>query len=870
MMRKILTMAVFCLAASGAGATDTRHFISDAAYRTRVGVAYRNKAKLMGGKLSDGRCGLFDVRRLRLSVEEREAMEFLYAYMPIADVTDYQPAFFAENVRATLRARCEMPWGKRVPELLFRHFVLPLRVNNENLDSARTTLYGELSKRVRGLSMQQAILEVNHWCHERVTYQPSDGRTLSPLACMRTAVGRCGEESTFAVAALRAVGIPARQVYTPRWAHTDDNHAWVEAWADGRWHFLGACEPEAVLDLGWFNAPASRALLMHTKAFGDYRGTEEVLLRTSNYTEISLIGNYGSAACVDFSVVDQTGRPASGARVEFKIYNYGEFCTVVNKYADARGKTSLTAGRGDMIVWASKNGRYGVAKVSFGKDRRVVVKLDRSSATDAAQAVLPEDSMDIVPPEEHAVVPLVSKEQMAHNKRRLAEEDSIRKAYEASFYRGNNTYLTKARGNWRTIADFIERHKNDGGRAEALLNTLSNKDFCDITTEILEDHYGAPSSQLSPRVENEMIIRPFKRLFAEVFPQDTVDAFRRNPALLVRWVQRNIRLNPDKKALSIAQTPGGVWRWRITDERSRDIFFVDMARSLDIPARKDEVTSKVQYRKDGAWVDVNFDQTEQKAADTGTLILHFSPEKYLDDPKYYSHFTISKIENGHAMLLNFDEGQGDLGDGTTWSNTFKNGVRLDTGTYLLVTGTRLANGSVLAVSRIFNIYKNQFTEFDLHLRTSPTEVSVIGNFNSESKFLLNGKEKSVLSQTGRGYFVVGVVGVGQEPTNHALRDIAKVKTQLDKWQRPFILLFESEEELNKFKSENYGALPQNTILGIDQGGQIKRQIVARMKLKNENLLPIFIIADTFNNVVFSSQGYTIGLGEQIEKTIRKL
>ena len=26
-----------------------------------------------------------------------------------------------------------------------------------------------------------------------------------------------------------------RQVYTPRWAHTDDNHAWVEAWADGRW-----------------------------------------------------------------------------------------------------------------------------------------------------------------------------------------------------------------------------------------------------------------------------------------------------------------------------------------------------------------------------------------------------------------------------------------------------------------------------------------------------------------------------------------------------------------------------------------------------------------------------------------------------------
>ena len=77
--------------------------------------------------------------------------------------------------------------------------------------------------------------------------------------------GRCGEESTLLVAALRSVGIPARQVYTPRWAHTDDNHAWVEAWADGKWYFLGACEPEPVLNLGWFNAPASRGMLMHTK-----------------------------------------------------------------------------------------------------------------------------------------------------------------------------------------------------------------------------------------------------------------------------------------------------------------------------------------------------------------------------------------------------------------------------------------------------------------------------------------------------------------------------------------------------------------------------------------------------------------------------
>ena len=104
----------------------------------------------------------------------------------------------------------------------------------------------------------------------------------SPLASVKTAYGRCGEESTFTVAALRAVGIPARQVYTPRWAHTDDNHAWVEAWADGHWYFFGACEPEPVLNLGWFNSPASRGMLMHTKVFGRYNGPEEIMLETPN------------------------------------------------------------------------------------------------------------------------------------------------------------------------------------------------------------------------------------------------------------------------------------------------------------------------------------------------------------------------------------------------------------------------------------------------------------------------------------------------------------------------------------------------------------------------------------------------------------
>ena len=63
---------------------------------------------------------------------------------------------------------------------------------------------------------------------------------------------------------------------------------------------------------------------------------------------------------------------------------------------------------------------------------------------------------------------------------------------------------------------------------------------------------------------------------------------------------------------------------------------------------------------------------------------------------------------------------------------------------------------------------------------------------------------------------------------------------------------------------------RNLIFGIDHQGSIRKQIVANMKLANERLLPVFFVADTFNRVVFVSQGYTIGLGEQLQTVIRKL
>lgn len=865
-------------------------FINDETYLKQVELDFQAKQRSMqkGGYFDD-------IRHLEMNKAEQEAMMFLYAYMPLSDVTDYSAAYYLDNVRLTFQAQQEMSWGKKVPEELVRHFVLPIRVNNENLDTARVVFYRELKDRVKDLPMKEAILEVNHWCHEKVVYQPSDSRTSSPLASVKTAYGRCGEESTFTVAALRSVGIPARQVYTPRWAHTDNNHAWVEAWADGEWYFIGACEPEPVLNLGWFNSPASRGMLMHTKVFGKYTGKEEIMMENMNFTEINVIENYAPAAKAEIVVVDEAGNPVSGANVEFKLYNYAEFYTVATKFTNGEGQTSLTAGKGDLLVWAHKGDKFGFSKVSFGKDKevKIVLNLDENMAYTL--------NLDIVPPAEGANIPEVTPEQRAENNKRMAEEDAIRKAYIATFVTEDNAkewakkwnldeakvvkYLIGSRGNYQTIIDFLVEavEEEQADLAMELLDVISAKDLRDVSLDVLEDHlYNSLLPKdltaevyreiLNPRVESEMIT-PYKGYFQEQIEAELAVRFRENPLELVNWINREITIFNELNAQRIRMSPKGVFESRIADEDSRDIFFVSVARSLGIPAWKDAVTGKIQYRNVNTKevFDVDFTTVEEVKAVRGKLVANYKATKTLLDPKYYTHFTISKFNNGFYSPLSFDAGENDMGEGATWANLLKNGLTLDTGSYMLTTGTRMADGSVLSHVNFFKIDAGKTTTVELVMRQSTDAVQVIGEFNSEARYLALGatEEQSILQTTGRGYFVVGILGVGQEPTNHALRDMAAVKSQLEAWGKKMVLLFPNEQSAKKFNEKEFPALPNNFTYGIDVDNNIQKEIVGAMKL-NPNSLPVFIIADTFNRVVFVSQGYTIGLGEQLMKVIHRL
>ncbi len=831
----------------------------------------------------------FSIFDTDLTPEQREYLTFLYAYMALPDITDHDGEYFLENVNTALRAREEMPWGKDVPDREFRHFVVPVRVNNEPLDNHRKLFYEELRDRVKDLTVEEAILEVNHWCHEKATYQPSDGRTRSPLQTCGSAIGRCGEESTFTVAALRSVGIPARQVYTPRWAHTDDNHAWVEAYANGKWHFIGACEPEPVLDLGWFNSPASRGMLMNTRVLGPYDGPEEKLQVTPDYTDINVTSNYAPVTTVSVSVVNPDGTPVDSATVDFRLYNYAEFYPLTTRtFRASDGKpVTFSSGRGDLLIWATDGSRYGFAPYTVGSTPgEAVITLDRTSHAGTVS------EFTLTPPPVSNNLPPVTPEQAALNDLRKAKEDSIRAAYCAQAFvtdadidqlakhtgldrKRLASVLTEARSNWKGITDLISGASNRE-LALDLVETLSIKDRGDAPAKYLASELAftpdTPSPLfkeyvLCPRVGYEQIGEN-KETILKYFSKEDATRFQNDPSAWEAWVTENIELVPSWYPPLVTISTEGVLRTGKANEATREVFFVNGARAFGIPARIDPISGKTQWAdENGNWIDARFGEAYTDGVRTtpsGKLDLRFTPVGRIDDPKYYAQFSLSKIVNGRPELLGYD-------DFAPWSTTFAEPQKLDTGEYMLTTGQRMADGSVMTRVTFFDIREGETTPVDMVIRQDSTGVQVIGSFDAETRYVAEGETdpRSILSTTGRGFYVLGVLSPRSEPSVHALNDIAPLAAEFDKVGLPLVLLTSGDTELLRRAMNDAGTMPERTFVGTDPNGAIAATIIEDLKLQPQSL-PVFIIADTFNRVVFVQQGYTIGLGDKLLDIMHKL
>ncbi len=842
-------------------------FITDKTYRTKVETQFAKQKELAKNRSQQ----LFQVFDQDMSTREEGALKFLYAYSSLSDLADYDGDFFLRNIRSSFAARDSFPWGKIIPEVIFRHFVLPVRVNNENLDSSRWVFFNELKDRVKTLPMKEAVLEVNHWCHEKVTYRGSDSRTSSPLASVKTAYGRCGEESTFTVAALRSVGIPARQCYTPRWAHSDDNHAWVEVWVDGKWHFIGACEPDAGLDLAWFTKPAKRAMLVNTTVFGDYEGPEDVLQKDPLFTKINVLENYAQTKKVFARITDVNNTVIDSATVEFQLYNYAEFYPLFKTVTGKDGLCSFKTGLGDLLVWAAKNGKYGYQKLDVRKYDTVTVQLDHEPGRSYV------DEIDLIPPAELDLTVTVSDSAKKRNNDRLAFEDRLRSSYEATFIDSAKSvrfaqlvnlnpdtlwmFFRKSRGNWRELTAFITQAAPDKRKLIfPLLENISEKDLRDIDTSALSDNLNFsekyPSNAvnradfykyvLSPRVDNEFL-KPYKQFFQANIGKELIDASKKDPMQIAAWIRTNIVLNNGASYSRAPLTPAGVYELKVADGHSADIFFVAVCRSFGIPARLDPATRVPQYQLQGEWRDVFLFEKKQNAGNKGLVILQSAPTNN-KKPEYTIHYTLEEYQQGFFRTLDYE--------GSPLVQDYPCSLEIPLGPCLMVTGTRLSDGTVLSKLSIFEVGSGSATTQSIEMRQNQLPPQEYGVLNT-----------AVFGRKIGPGMIIAWIDPGKEPTRHLLADLRQKKPEFGNWKGTITLVISSAEQLQSFVQSEQASLPKNISCALQSDFPVK---LSELKLKpgGAKNLPVVLLVNSKGVIRYLSEGYRIGIGDDLLTLIK--
>ncbi len=828
---------------------------------------------------------VWDIFDQQLTADEKSLMEFWYAYMPLSDLADYPADFFLNNVRYTLKAKEEMPWGRSIPEEEFLHFVLPLRVNNENLDNFRAVMYDEIKARVKGLGMKEAALEINHWCHEKVNYRGTDGRTSAPLSTVKKTFGRCGEESTFTVTAMRTAGIPARQVYTPRWAHSDDNHAWVEVWIDGKWRYLGACEPDVDLDMGWFSEPARRTMLVHTRAFGHYFGNENVITPEARFSELNLTANYTTVKNVVVKVRQANGAPADSAKVEFQLYNYAEYYPIATDFTNSSGEASLLTGMGDLIVWAAKEGHFGYQKLSVPETDTLTILLNQTIPADKTEP------FDLIPPHAAKVELNVSEEARNENNRRLAKEDSIRNATMATFKdslwsaelaaKTNlpaekvKRYIHLSYGNWDQIAAYLEKNGTQYPNTVALLEGISAKDFSDTPEAILTDHLQQAEKNkrwssslpaqiyteyvLAPRISNELL-SPWRSFLTTVFDQPTIGGFQKDISLLSAWIREHIAIDAAANKHSRSPlSPKGVFNLRVADADSRDIFFVAVCRTIGIPARLNPESRIPEYYQNGQWYRAGFGTETVAQPDKGSLKLQSKDNLVV--PQYYLHFTIGILKDGFFRTLEFPEGASIA--------TFEKPVELEVGHYALVTGNRLDDGSVLSSMTTFSVEKGKTTVIPVTLRQQSGNMKPSGKIDFTQLMLQQGNETAPTAYASLlkgSHSVVVLLDPDKEPSKHILNDLGPYVDHFNQWGGEFLFAMPAEKAGQAKVLDTY-TLPAKRFSGIDIENKLLNALTEQYGSGLKDKLPLVLFCDQSGNIYLFSSGYKIGMGEQLLKVI---
>ncbi len=785
-----------------------------------------------------------------------DIMDYYISSMPCADREDVSRGMLEAFARHALFLRKSVDWCRQLPVEVFLENVAAYRINSERIEDCRHWFYEMVMPLLSGLTLKEAILEVNLWCCANAGYHQADERTANAVAVYKSGYGRCGEESTFAVTVLRSVGIAARQVYAPLWSHCDDNHAWVEVWCDGRWQYFGACEPEPVLNKGWFDLPASKAMLIHGRTFGESKGQQETVGRAGGVTYYNVTSRYGDTAEVVFFCVDEAGRPMEKAAVRLAVLNYAHFGEVATLFTDENGRIRARLGMGSLRLSALWNGLERSALVRIEKPEELLVKFqEQPQETWVEEHFFPPEGRiregeEICPESFVAFQEKVEVAKIRRQQRIVSYYDPAR----GGRFPEAEEILRMSGGNFEEVIRFLEM--DDDPYRLKLLKTLSQKDYYDCRADVLQEHLECAlafaggegvnedifvTCVLNPRIEYEEL-GCWRRSLAEALAESAV-RYRKDPCLIWNEVCGSIRQPVNDAYDTLRMCPLSVYKSGRGSRTDQKNLFVAAARSLGIPARRNPETGNAEFYQKGAFHPADRKVEEEKG---GRLTLLAGGEKSWT---YWTDWCLEYWEEDGYSALNLEKRKWEKGE---LSFTARQGC------YRVTTVVRLPSGNQLAKElhfrmgnedRIIPLERHEVT-WEMQAKLLPAVDVRDGYGHVCLDFLRQGKKAAYIW-----------LREGEEPTEHILNELLERISDVKNYQESIFLL-------SKEKPKPAGTLEKvlraaGNIGFYQVDGFAPAQEIARIMGAGQLKYPLAVSTDEAGRGIYMTCGYNVGSVAQI-------
>lgn len=325
-----------------------------------------------------------DYKKLLKKYPDR-LMSFLLGYEENGRLAATDPNIIVRHYNSVRKLMREKKISQ--PDEFFLSYVAKITVSDEAITDYRTrfenapvltadSLKAQFSLRdYRQLTNDQMELyrQVCLKTTELLVYKPTSGRDQSPLdIATKSLYGRCEESQILFAALCRTVGIPARAASTPWWAHQDDNHAWVEVFLNGAWHYSGDSDGGYWPDQTWFTGLTQKMVII--TADGTLPAPDDEVLAEDEYgAVINSIKYYAgdNTRNLTIRVIDKERKPVSKCNLAIDVYNYYSLRPQTYLQTDENGEKNLTVGQGAFFIMAFKDGLNSLQFVPSNQEKEL-------------------------------------------------------------------------------------------------------------------------------------------------------------------------------------------------------------------------------------------------------------------------------------------------------------------------------------------------------------------------------------------------------------------------------------------------------------------------------------------------------------------